>query len=460
MLWHSNSKYQESNIKNRMRIKIIYGVVFLFLGMQQQYSQKKWSLEECINFAFQNNLNFKNNSYNYDIKKENYKQSKRSFLPNVSAGSGYSVNYGRSIDPNTNGYTTTSFLSNSYSLSASLDLFAGFRKWNTIFYEDYQQKASEQTLLKAKQDLKITVLDNFHQVLYTKELLEIAKEQLTIAKTNVKIIDTKISLGLKAKSDLYAAKSLFLTDSLEVLKAKNSVAASKLQLMHAMNFTEKEIFLQSTFSAQINKEVALEQAAVIMDKALAHMPEIKEQEFLVASAKKQLAITKSFLLPSLSLRTGLSTGFYESGTNATGQTVDFNTQLKDNTSKYIGASLNIPLFSGLEKRHQIKVSKINVLMVENNLDLKKQQLQKEIEATVQKAQALLLEQQMTEENIAAKQLEFTIAQKKFTNGLISFFELSQTKKEFMLVKVSLLQTSIQLVSTNWLLNYYQNNNLY
>lgn len=443
-----------------MRIKIIYCVAFFFFGIQQQYSQKKWSLEECVNFAFQNNLNFKNNSYDYEIKKENYKQSKRSFLPRLDASSGYSINYGRSIDPNTNGYTNTSFFSNSYSLSASLDLFAGFRKWNTIFYDNYQQKATEQSLLKAKQELKIKVLENFHQALYTQELLFITKEQLVISKTNVKIIDTKISLGLKAKSDLYAAKALLLSDSLEVLKAKNAVISSKLQLIHTMNLPQKEISLQATISTRINKEIAFVKSKTIVNKALGHMPEIKEQELLVKAAKKQLTITKSFLLPSLHLRAGFNTGFYEARTNALGQTVDFNTQLNDNSSKYIAASLSIPIFSGLQKRHQIKVSKINVLKAENNLALKKQQLQQQIEETIQKAQALSLEQEMTEKSIEAKQLEFAIAQKKFTNGLINFFELSQIKKEYIQVKVALLQVSIQLISTNWLLNYYQNNTLY
>jgi hypothetical protein len=66
---------------------------------------------------------------------------------------------------------------------------------------------------------------------------------------------------------------------------------------------------------------------------------------------------------------------------------------------------------------------------------------------------------MTQKNIEAKELEFVIAQKKFKSGLINLYELSQTKKEFIEVKVSLLNISFQLISTNWLLNYYQNNTL-
>jgi outer membrane protein TolC len=442
-----------------MRIKIIYCVAFFLLGIQNQYSQKKWSLEECINFAFQNNLNFKNNNYDYKIQKENYKQSKHSFLPSLSANSGYSINYGRSIDPNTNGYTNTSFFSNSYSLSTSLNLFGGFRKWNTIFYENYQQKAIEQSLLKAKQELKIKVLENFHEVLYTQELLKITKEQLAISKSNVKIIDTKISLGLKAKSDLYTAKSLLLSDSLAVLKAQNSVVSTKLKLIHVMNLPEKLIELQTVMHPKNNEKIVFKSSQLIVDKAFGHLPEIEEQKLLVKAAKKQLSIKKSFLLPSLNIGAGYNTGFYEARTDALGKTVDFKTQINDNASKYIRASLSIPIFSGLQKRHQIRVSKINVLKAENNLARKKQQLQQEIEATIQKSQALFLEKKMTQKNIEAKELEFVIAQKKFKSGLINLYELSQTKKEFIEVKVSLLNISFQLISTNWLLNYYQNNTL-
>ena len=442
-----------------MKIKIIYCVAFFLFGIQNMHSQKKWSLEECINFAFQNNLSFKNNTYDYKIQQENYKQSKRGFLPSVNAGSGYSINYGRSIDPNTNGYTNTSFFSNSYSISTSLNLFGGFRKWNTIFYENFQQKAIEQSLLKVKQDLKIKVLENFHEVLYMQEFLKITKEQLEISKANVKIIDTKISLGLKAKSDLYAAKSLLLSDSLAVLKAQNAIVSTKLKLIHVMNLPQKKIELQRIIHPEENDKNMFNNSQLIVENAFGHLPEIQQQKVLVEAAKKQVSITKSFLLPSLNLGAGYSTGFYEARKNTLGQTVAFKTQINDNASKYISASLSIPIFSGLQKRHQIKVSKINVLKAENNLSKRKQELQQEIEATIQKSQALFLEKKMTQKSIEAKELEFVIAQKKFKNGLINLFELSQTKKEFIAAKVSFLNVSFQLISTNWLLNYYQNNTL-
>ena len=442
-----------------MKFKLIYCVVIFFLGIQNQYSQKKWNLEECINYAYKNNLNFQNQNYDYEIQKESYKQSKRSFLPRINANSGYSINYGRSIDPDTNGYTNTSFFSNSYGLSASLDLFAGFRKWNTIFYENYQEKAMEQSLLKVKNVLKIKVLENFHEVLYTKELLKITQEQLAISKINVKIIDTKISLGLKAKSDLYEAKSILLSDSLEVLKAKNAVIATKQKLIHTMNLPEKTILLQEPFNSQKKNEFVLADSKLLLDKNLAKMPSVKESLFLVKAAKKQLTISRSFLLPSLSLNTGYNTRYFEDRKDRIGNTVGFNQQLNDNASKYVSASLNIPIFSGLQKRHQIKVSKINVLKAKNKLAQKKQQLQQEIEAAIQKSEALFLEKKMTKKSVEAKEVTFIIAQKKFKNGLITLYELSQSKKEFIQAKVTLLNTSIQLISTNWLLNYYQKNTL-
>ncbi|GGG94069.1 transporter [Polaribacter pacificus] len=442
-----------------MKIKIIFCIVVFFLGIQNHTAQKKWSLDECIAYAFQNNLSFQNNKYDLEIKEASYNQSKRNLLPSISASSGYSINYGRSIDPNTNGYTNTSFFSNSYSVSASLDLFAGFRKWNAIFYEDYQKKATEQSVLKAKQALKIKILESFHEVLYSQELLNITKEQLDISKTNVKIIDTKISLGLKAKSDLHEANSLLLSDSLAVLKAQNSVRANKLTLLQVMNLPEKEISLQHPLELQKQQAVAIANSQFIIDQAVQHVPEIIEQEFLLSAAKKQVRITRSYLLPSISLRAGYSTGFYEARTNALGQTVSFTTQIQDNASKYIAASLNIPIFSGLQKRHQLKLSKIQLLKAENNLRQKKQLLAQEIEAAVQKANALSVERAMSEKSIDAKELAFTIAQKKFSNGLINFFELSQIKKEFIQAKVALLQVSIQLISNKWLLHYYQNNTL-
>ena len=226
-----------------------------------------------------------------------------------------------------------------------------------------------------------------------------------------------------------------------------------------MNLPQKKIELQRIIHPKENDKNMFNNSQLIVENAFGHLPEIQQQKFLVEAAKKQVSITKSFLLPSLNLGAGYSTGFYEARKNTLGQTVAFKTQINDNASKYISASLSIPIFSGLQKRHQIKVSKINVLKAENNLLKRKQELQQEIEATIQKSQALFLEKKMTQKSIEAKELEFVIAQKKFKNGLINLFELSQTKKEFIAAKVSFLNVSFQLISTNWLLNYYQNNTL-
>ena len=73
----------------------------------------------------------------------NYRQSKWNLLPSVGAGAGAGMNYGRSVDPNTNGIVNTSFFNNSYYLGASVDLFHGFMLQNQIRYQKFRKESAK-----------------------------------------------------------------------------------------------------------------------------------------------------------------------------------------------------------------------------------------------------------------------------------------------------------------------------
>src|SRR5690606_29454775 len=95
-------------------------------------SQEIWTLDQCVDHAIEHNLELKNTVFEKNSSQESYRQSIRDLLPSVSGSTDYTIRYGRSADPNTNDYVNSDFYSNNYSLGASLDLFRGFQKLNSI----------------------------------------------------------------------------------------------------------------------------------------------------------------------------------------------------------------------------------------------------------------------------------------------------------------------------------------
>ena len=98
----------------------------------QVLAQEPWSMQQCMQYAVEHNHEVKR----AELELDNYKASKAGaigqFLPTVDASIGAQYNFGRAIDPETNGYTDVSTFYNGYSLYASLPVFDGFSRIHAL----------------------------------------------------------------------------------------------------------------------------------------------------------------------------------------------------------------------------------------------------------------------------------------------------------------------------------------
>ena len=144
----------------KMKFLILF-LLILIMDSFQLTAQEKWTLNDCINYALKNNLQLLNADMDKQLAEVSYRQSKWNRLPGIGAGSDAGKNYGRSVDPNTNGIVNTSFFNNSYYLGASVDLFRGFMYQNQIRYREFKKEATENTRLNAADDLAFAVMNAF-----------------------------------------------------------------------------------------------------------------------------------------------------------------------------------------------------------------------------------------------------------------------------------------------------------
>ena len=126
------------------------------------FSQESWTLDDCVAYALEHNLELRDFEYAKNSGNETYRQSLRSLLPSVQGTSEYSVRYGRSVNPNDNSFINTDFFSNNYSLEASLDLFQGFQKLNAIKAAKHIYNATEEETLQQKYLLAFRVMQAFY----------------------------------------------------------------------------------------------------------------------------------------------------------------------------------------------------------------------------------------------------------------------------------------------------------
>jgi len=421
------------------------------------FSQETWSLDDCVAYAVEHNLELNNLKYNTDANKETYRQSIRNLLPGVIASSDYNIRYGRSIDPNNNDIVNSDFFSNNYTVSSSVDLFQGFQKINTIKASKLLYKASQQDVLHQKYLLAFRVMSAFYDIRFYEGLLDISEEQYEISQTNYNLVKKKIDLGLLAGSDLYEAESVLLADKLAVTQNENSLETAQLMLMQQMNLKGTSTILLNN---SLDKIVEAEKDALIIDqdsifnKAKDFIPLIKSEEMKTKAAKKDVAVARGNLYPSLSLFAAYGTGYYETFVNDAGTIIPFNNQIKDNASQYVGVSLSIPIFNRWSGRSNVKQKKIELQKANNNLDIQKQELYKLIQELVQGQKAMGKESEQSTQKMKAQELTFAIAQKKYEKGMISGLELYQAKNLYTQSQNENLQVRLRLKVNKSTLDFY------
>ena len=432
-----------------------------FLSLKVQ-AQSSWSLEECVAYAMVHNLEVKDFEYVSQSGKENYRQSIRNLLPRIDATTGYNINYGRSTDPFTNDVVTNEFFSNGYSLSSSIDLFQGFLKMNAIKTSRFIYEANLQETLQQKYLLAFRVMRAFYDVRFYEELVEVAKGQTEVSQANYNLVKRQIELGLKAGADLYESESLLLSDKLNLTQSENKLELAKLQLMQEMNLEDRDNFYVASKKQEDGFQQVFQAIHTdsIYQQAESFLPLLKAQEFRVNAARKQIDVNRAYLYPSLSLYANIGTGYFQTTRDTLGNTIEFRNQIRDNTYRAVGLSLNIPISRGWSTRSRIKQSKIDLLRVENNFEIQKQTVYNDIQQLVVENKALQNEYAQSLQKVKAQELTFLIAQRRYEKGLISILELTSAKNLFSAAQNENLEVGLRLEVNNSTIDFYRGVSLF
>lgn len=436
------------------KFKII-AIVFLLIAPSIS-AQEKWTLDECVTYALGHNLQLNDFRYTEQAGRETYRQSVRSLLPSINASTSYNISFGRAEDPNTGIFITQDFFSNNYSLESTIDLFQGFQKLNSIKASKFLYKATQQEALQQKYLLAFRVMQAFYDIQFFEGLVAISNEQLNVSQTNYDLVEKQIELGLKAGADLYEAESLLLTDKLNLTQSENQLKAAKLQLIQEMNLEEADdIAIQTEIEKQFGESQNSEvRSDTIYAMARDFLPLIEAQELRAKAAKKQVAVTRGRLYPSLTLFGGMGTGYFETTRDTLGNTLPFREQFRDNTSQYIGVNLSVPISNGWSARSRVKQAKIERLRAENNLEVQEQELFQTIQQLVQEYDALQVEVDQSNKKMESQGLAFTIAQKRYEKGMINAIELFTAKNLFASAQNENLQVRLRSEVNKSTLDFY------
>ncbi len=419
------------------------------------FAQEKWSLEDCIDYALKNNLDIESSKIASAVNKEILAQSKRNRLPYINAGTNYNINFGKSVDPNTNDVTYNSFASNSYSLSGSVPLFEGFIRNNQIAYNQFIYRAGLAKEETQKVEIAFAVMNAFHNSLYYKGLLEIVKEQKELSELNLGKVIKETEVGISTKTDILEIEARLAEEELLVIRTANNLDASLLDLKRAMNYPpDQELELQDLNDISYASSAVFENADSVYSMAVQHLPGVEAKQQELNAVKKNLAIAKGQLSPSLNLSGGYYTGYYETRTDEEGNPISFSDQFSNNASQSVGVTLSIPVFTRWKTRSEIKLSRLDLEAKKVELQDYKNQMYYEIESYCQELSATSAEYLQAKKQTESNELAFEVAQKKKEQGMINILDFYMSKNLLSNAQGELLRTKLQYIIKRKTIDFY------
>jgi len=405
-------------------------------------TQKTWTLQECIQYAIDNNINVKLSELQVESVAIDKRDAIGQFVPSLNGSANLSVNNGTNINPTTNAFESTTFLSITPQISSRVTLFDGLRNFKTLQRAKLNNMLTLYQLEQSENDVLLIIANNFVQILLNKENLNTIQNQHEITQLSMDNTTELVDAGAVPRGDLLEIQATYANEEQQIVAAKNAVQISKISLAQTMNledFTDFDV-ASPEFDLPENS-ILFNQPEDIVQKALETQPQIKVADQNIEIALKDLEIAKGARLPTLS-------GFFNYNTRYADN--DFfnrtlNEQLYQNDGYSYGLSLNIPILNNFSVDNNISRSKLNVLRNE----LQKEQTVFNLKANVYQAftdaQASISSYNAALKTVEARELAAQYAKDRYEVGLMNSFDYNQSRTQLLNAQVTVNQAKYDYI---------------
>ncbi len=421
--------------------------------------QKKWTLEECVTYAVENNLSIA--QFELDLQNVAIDESDAfgAFLPDLNSSNTLSSNTGFSINPTNNAPTSSTANNINVGISSNVVLYDGLRNIHRLNRAKMNTIANQYRLDDIKDDIRLNVANAYLQVLSNKEALKVSRAQYAATEQDLKRTKELVESGVVARGDLLEIEATAATQEQQIVNGESLVLISKVSLAQLLQITDYENFEIADDEFDIPpSDILSNSAKVIFDKALTFRNDIKFSMANVELAEKDLKISKGARYPTL-------VGFANYGSrysdvteipNATGMlfTPDFIDQLWIFDGISYGVQLNIPIFNGFSVRNNINRSKISL----EKAKLQFEQDKLDLETTVQQAYVdvttFYKAYEAAEKTLEARRLAYNYSKERFDVGLMNAFDFSQSQSQVDNAEAEVVRTKYNYIFRLKILEFY------
>ncbi|MDR0574236.1 MAG: TolC family protein [Tannerella sp.] len=430
-------------------------LIFLFsLNMQAQplgKNTKIWSLQECIDYANEHNLEIQMQQVNIDKQEVTLNTARNKRLPNLTANASQSFSFGRSASGYDNTYQDRNSSSTQWSASTSVPIFTGFMINNEIAASKLDLQAVTAELEKAKENMEINITTSYLQVLYSKEILDIANRQADLSREQLERTKKMYENGRASDAQIYEVEAQIANDELSVVQAASDLQMAILSLAQMLELPTPEGFDVEEPEDMVDF-LLVRRPNAIYETAVTTRAAIRVEELRLKSNEKYMKVAQSSFYPTLSFGAGYSNNYYKiNGFNNT----SFSDQLKNNGNEYFSLNLSVPVFNRFATRNNVKTARLNMQLQELQLENSKKSLYKEIQQAYYNAATSGEKYKSAEVAYKSAEKSFGYMKEKLDNGRATTYEYNDSKTSMTKALSNRTQAKYDFILRKKILEFYE-----
>ncbi len=419
-------------------------------------SQKLWTLEDCIKYALDNNIQVKRQQLYSESARNNYNQSMISVLPGLTAFANHDFNSGRALNYETYQWENREFEQGNMGIESRLKLFGGFQNYNNIQQQKFLLLSRLEDVESQMNDISIRISAAYFQILLDMEMVDIAERMLEATSNEMEAVRTNFQVGNLPRGRLLEMESQVAADEYQLIQAKNNLNSSYLDLAQIMQLdTNYDFQIAKPGITDIDESVMLISVDNIFEEAGKNLPQIRSAEYYLESKEREMAVIRGQQSPRLYLRGLFYSRYSELAVNPLdGGEYPYSTQIRDNKYRQLGISLTIPILDGWTVRNRISNSRISYMDANYQLDAVRQDLYAEIHQMHQNAINAYNRYNYAGKAALAAGEVFDFAKEQFGLGLISFVDYQYAQSSLFRAESNMAQAKYEYHLCSRIIDFY------
>ena len=422
------------------------------------YGQDVMTLKECMQYAVENSAKMKLQQMDVDDARVARRDAiLRVFTPEVSAGTYAYSNFGRSVDPETNTYVSTTSFNNGYQLGAGITLFDGFSAVNNMKISKTALKMGIGQEELTRDEICLATMEAYYNVVYFQQLSGILESQVRTAQDALTLAKKQEELGQKGYTDVIEMEAELADRQYQLVSAKNMYADAMLTLKDVMFWPmDQELLIDDSIaSAEVIATLfPTDEKEQVIEYAVKNLPSVSIAKATMENALVDLKTAKWAFSPSLSLYAGWSTSYYTYPGMQGYVPTPFHTQFKNNGGEYIQLSLSIPIFDRLSTFSKLKRKKNAYSRATIQYEQKVREVEAEVTRAIQDRDGASAAFTQADRRAELQEEAYHLNLRKFEQGLISTIDFQKASDNWLNAKTTRLDALLKFYIKRCVVDYY------